>query len=130
MTGTIMIEVSTGELIDRLTILEIRLERVDDPVKRANIVTEHDGVLAVYTAAIVPSDAIDLLRVTLRRINARLWDIEDDLRDCERRGDFGTGFVDLARSVYRTNDQRSAVKREINRLTGSRLVEEKSYTAY
>jgi Family of unknown function (DUF6165) len=123
-----LIEISTGELIDRLTILEIRMDRVSDPAKRANVAVEYDLVAAVYAAS-VPRD-VAVLKDRLRQINETLWDVEDRLRDCERRADFGPAFVELARSVYINNDLRAAVKREINVATGSRLIEEKSYPDY
>jgi hypothetical protein len=130
MTGTISIEISPAELIDKLTILEIRLDRIDDPCKRANIVLEHSLVANLYASSIAPLERLTALKAGLRRANEKLWEIEDNIRDCERRGDFGPAFVELARSVYKTNDQRSILKREINHLLGSRLMEEKSYQAY
>ena len=123
------IEVSAGELIDKLTILDIKLERIVDPAKRANIARERE-VLASALAQAAPSDIVTALTGDLRAINETLWDIEDDLRDRERQGDFGAAFVALARAVYRTNDERAVLKRRINDATGSRLVEEKSYAAY
>jgi hypothetical protein len=130
MTGTISIEISPAELIDKLTILEIRLDRINDPGKRANVLVEHGLVAGVYASSIAPFERLTALKEGLRRANEQLWEIEDNIRECERRGDFGPTFVELARSVYRTNDQRSFLKREINHLLGSRLMEEKSYQAY
>jgi hypothetical protein len=130
MTGTISIEISPAELIDKLTILEIRLDRINDPGKRANVLVEHSLIASAYASSIAPVERLTALKERLRRANEKLWEIEDNIRECERRGDFGPTFVELARSVYKTNDQRSFLKGEINRLLGSRLMEEKSYQAY
>jgi hypothetical protein len=126
----IEVPISAGELIDKLAILEIKVERIADPKSRANVVRELDALTRVRDRAIGTSPALGRLAVDLKAVNAELWQIEDDLRDCERRGDFGPSFVALARAVYRTNDRRAALKREINMLLGSALVEEKSYTRY
>lgn len=127
MGASVQIEVSVGELVDKLTILELKRERIREPDKLANIEAEYVllvRALDAVRAALAPFDD------ELRAVNARLWEIEDEIRDCERRGDFGPRFIELARSVYRTNDRRSALKREINALSGSTLVEEKSYKPY
>jgi hypothetical protein len=128
--AAIRIDVSPGELIDRLTILEIKRERLQDPQKRANVDREFAALDAAWRAGVRSSDALTALGAELRGVNARLWEIEDEIRDCERRRDFGDRFVALARDVYRQNDRRSALKREINLLLGSSLIEEKSYRAY
>jgi len=130
MGGAIRIEVAPGELIDKLTILEIKRERIQDPAKLANVEIELAALQSAYDAAIPASPALLALRAQLRDVNARLWDIEDEIRDCEREQDFGPKFIALARAVYRTNDQRSRIKREINLLLGSSLIEEKSYQPY
>jgi hypothetical protein len=130
MGGAIRIEVAPGELIDKLTILEIKRERIKDPAKLANIAVEFAALQSAYDAAIRTSDALQGLRAQLRDVNSRLWVIEDDIRDCEREQDFGPRFIELARAVYRTNDRRSEIKREINLLLGSSLIEEKSYRPY
>ena len=122
-----MIEVAPGELIDKLTILAIKLDRIDDPAKRANVRREHEMLARAHPGDVAPLDA---LTAELRAVNASLWEIEDRIRDCERLGDFGADFVALARAVYKTNDRRAALKRAINDTLGSRLVEEKSYRAY
>ncbi len=118
--------VSAGELLDKIAILRIKAERIADPGKVANVRRE---LIALEAAAgAVPSGpALAALEAELRAVNEALWDIEDDIRAHDARGDFGEGFVRLAQAVYRTNDRRAALKREINRLTGSALVEEKSY---
>lgn len=122
------VPVSIGELVDKLTILEIKSERFSDPQKLANVRRDRAGLDAKLAPLLDP--ALTELKHTLRTINETLWEIEDEIRDCERRKDFGARFVELARSVYRTNDRRAATKREIDELTGSELVEEKSYAAY
>ena len=128
--ATVTIEISPGELIDKITILEIKTERITDAAKRANVRTELETLVASRDAALAASPELTELSGELKRINEALWEIEDDIRDHERAGDFGSGFIDLARAVYRTNDHRSEVKRRINELLGSRLIEEKSYAEY
>jgi hypothetical protein len=128
--GTLRIDVSPGELLDKISILEIKVERISDPEKRNNVRHELDVMCAARDAAIAPDDEIKRLCDALRQVNEALWVVEDDLRDCERRDDFGAEFVKLARSVYRTNDRRAALKREINQRLGSSLIEEKAYAPY
>ena len=125
----ILVPISPGELLDKITILEIKLARIADPAKLANVRRELEALGAVE-ATLGPADSLPALRQSLRAINETLWEIEDDIRDCERAGDFGPRFVELARAVYHTNDRRAAVKREVNLALGSRLIEEKSYAAY
>ncbi len=130
MPTTVTAEIAPGELIDKITILEIKLERITDAAKLANVRAEWDVLSASRDANLAASDALSGLAARLKEINERLWVIEDDIRDCERAQDFGDTFIELARSVYRTNDQRAQTKREINELLGSTLMEEKSYAAY
>jgi hypothetical protein len=127
---SVSIEIAPGELIDKITILEIKLERIKDGDKLANVRQEHDTLVQSRDAAIEAPPELDLLSAELKAANEALWDIEDDIRDCERQKDFGEPFVQLARSVYISNDKRAALKREINELLGSSLIEEKSYAAY
>ena len=127
---SISIEVSAGELVDKITILVIKLERMSDPAKLSNVRKEYDMLMDVYRNEIGEGRELVLLRERLKEVNAALWDIEDEIRDFERRKDFGEKFVELARTVYRTNDRRASLKREINDLLKSVLVEEKSYSAY
>lgn len=126
----IRVPVSPGELLDKLTILEIKLERIEDAAKRANVAREHAELSAVAAEHVPQTPEIAALRSALREVNEALWEIEDEIRDCERAGDFGARFVELARSVYITNDRRAALKKEINLALGSELVEEKSYARY
>ena len=127
MSGTVMIETAAGELIDKITILQIKSERIADPTKLANVHAELATLCAGRDQALATSPELDRLTAALKAVNTELWQIEDEIRGCERSGDFGPRFVALARSVYRTNDRRAELKRQINTLLGSRLVEEKSY---
>jgi len=117
-------------MIDKITILEIKLERIEDADKLANVTLEWETLCAARDAAIEATDELKRLSAELKQANERLWQIEDDIRDCERAKDFGDKFVGLARAVYVTNDKRSVVKRDINDHLGSSLVEEKSYADY
>jgi len=126
----VSIAVSTGELVDKVTILEIKSERIADAAKLANVGRELAGLRTHLAPLLDAHPALAGIKARLREINETLWDVEDDIRDCERRKDFGQRFVELARSVYKTNDRRAAVKREVDLLTASDLLEEKSYAAY
>lgn len=126
----VLIEVGPGELIDKITILEIKSERMTDAAKLRNVRIELDTLAATRDGHIEPSDEMARLTAELKSINEELWVIEDDIRDCERNGDFGPEFIRLARAVYVTNDRRADVKKKINLLLGSTIVEEKSYAAY
>ena len=126
----LQIPVSAGELIDKITILEIKMERIDDAGKLSNVRRELQALRQVWQSIAPAPEGLDVMESELKRINETLWVIEDDIRECERRADFGDRFVELARLVYVTNDQRAAVKRAVNRLLGSELIEEKSYRDY
>jgi Tfp pilus assembly protein PilF len=126
----ITVEIAPGELIDKITILEIKSERITDAGKLHNVRVELETLAAARDREIAASPQLDELTAQLKAANAALWDIEDDIRDCERDKDFGPQFIELARSVYRTNDRRAALKRQINELLGSKLIEEKSYADY
>ena len=130
MAISISVEVSPGELIDKITILGIKLERIEDEDKLKNVKLEWETLTRARDEAIEATPELEKLMAGLKEFNERLWEIEDDIRDCERNKDFGDRFVELARGVYVNNDQRSRLKREINELLGSRLIEEKSYAAY
>ncbi|PTN10174.1 DUF6165 family protein [Mangrovibacterium marinum] len=121
------IEVSNGEIADKLTIIEIKLDNIKDEKKLSNLRNEFN-VLDEAVSKIIAKD--HPLYLELLTINKQLWDIEDRIRELEKAKDFGPGFIDVARSVYFTNDKRSDVKRQINELTGSDLIEEKSYEDY
>ena len=124
------VPISVGELVDKVTILEIKSEKIEDAAKRTNIRRELDALTGVLKPLVAATPGIAPLKAELRTINETLWQIEDDIRDCERKRDFGAAFVELARAVYQTNDRRAATKRKIDDLTGSELVEEKSYAPY
>ncbi len=119
--------ISAGELIDKMTILEIKAEHFRDSEKLAHVRQELELLRTVWRQSIEPSPQLEEVTSQLASINRELWRIEDAVRLCEREQDFGPRFVELARSVYRNNDRRCDLKRRINELTGSQLVEEKSY---
>jgi len=124
--GAAFAPIAFGELVDKISILEIKSDRIADPAKIANVRRE----LAVLDAVLANFDlghGFAELKAELRRINETLWDLEDEVRKCEREKDFGALFIEAARGIYKTNDRRAAVKRELNELAGSSLLEEKSY---
>jgi hypothetical protein len=127
---SILVEIAAGELIDKITILEIKLEHIRDPGKCANIRCEYDLLTDALRREIAPSETLSRLTAALKDVNAQLWRIEDAIRAQERAATFGPEFIALARSVYRSNDKRAELKREINALLNSAIVEEKSYAAY
>ena len=125
------VEVSNGELLDKLSILELKLKNIKDNGKLINIKNEHGGLSPLCNNLFDNyGNELRSLYAKLSEINAELWKIEDDIRECERNKDFGDEFVRLARAVYFTNDKRSDVKKSINLLTESGFVEEKSYEDY
>ncbi len=126
----ISVPVSPGEVVDKITILEIKAERITDAEKLRNVRTELDLLVQVWETVSVDTGAIPPLKETLKNINQALWDIEDQIRVKELRQEFDQEFIDLARSVYVQNDQRAAIKKQINVLLGSRIQEEKSYVEY
>jgi hypothetical protein len=126
------IEVSNGEILDKHTILKIKLEKITDPVKVANLNKEW-MILTPIVQEIVTACNNDLIHIAYQdmlEVNRKLWQIEDEIRDCEKTNDFGEEFIKLARAVYWTNDDRNLVKKRIDNLTGSNLTEEKSYADY
>ncbi len=127
---SVLVPVSWGEIIDKITILEIKAERLTDAAKLANVNKELGELVAVREREFPAHAGLAVLSAELKAINEALWVIEDDIRDCERAKDFSQKFIDLARAVYVTNDQRAASKRKVNDLLGSALVEEKSYAPY
>ena len=122
--------ISVGELFDKITILEIKALRIADEAKRSNVARELAVLRAAADESLQLSDEGLKFVDELRRVNGLLWDVEDGIRDCERNKDFGGRFVELARSVYHHNDRRALLKKQLNELTGSSLIEEKSYTPY
>lgn len=126
----ILIPISPGELLDKITILEIKSERIESAEKKANVNNELSMLTKVWTDAVTEDSEITSMRSELKNINEALWDIEDDIRDEERAKRFSEKFIELARSVYVTNDQRADVKKRINVYLKSDIVEEKSYQDY
>ena len=125
----ILVPISVGELMDKITILEIKSERIKNQGQLENIARELSALRAVRLGG-VDRAVLDKLGAELKRVNAELWDIEDAIRECDARGDFGDAFIRLARAVYRLNDDRARLKKAINLASGSRLVEEKSYKSF
>mgnify|MGYP007032657318 CR=1 FL=1 len=123
----ILVPTSPGELVDKLTILRLKSENIKDQGKLHNVQQELSTLQALADEHLPKSDLLDRLWLKLYGINCDLWVIEDDIRACESRSDFGPAFIALARAVYVTNDERAAIKREINILLDSPLIEEKSY---
>jgi hypothetical protein len=130
MIAEIKVPISPGELVDKITILEIKSARMTDAAKLANVRTELTMLQDTWRTSAYASQDITAQWASLRKINEKLWDIEDDIRDKERARKFDQEYIELARAVYVTNDERAAVKREINTKLGSRIVEEKSYAKY
>ena len=126
----IQIPISPGELLDKITILQIKSERISDPTKVANVNTELAMLSQVWQDNVTIDDTIAALTAELKSINEALWDIEDDIRDEERNKRFSDRFIELARAVYVTNDQRGDAKKKINLHLNSTIVEEKSYQDY
>ena len=126
----ILAPVSFGELLDKIAILQIKSERMQDAAKLANVRKELEALSATWLAHPAAGHDIVELRAALKAVNERLWDIEDDIRRCEQRQDFGAEFVRLARAVYHENDERAAIKKQLNLALGSAYVEEKSYQDY
>lgn len=126
----ILIPVAPGELIDKITILKIKSERMDDPEKLANVRRELELLRQEQSRHIPDDPEIAGMEASLEEVNGRIWDLEDIIRDCDRKKDFGAVFLDTARKIYRTNDERAAIKKQINLHLGSQIVEEKSYAEY
>lgn len=128
--GSVLIEVGAGELIDKITILKIKAQRMTDPAKLRNVNHELTVLTQACRENLAPSAELDRLENELREVNEALWVIEDDIRACEDARDFGPKFIELARAVYIQNDHRASLKKQINDLCGSSIVEEKSYTQF
>ena len=126
----LLVPISPGELLYKITILRIKSARMTDETKLRNVRVELDALEQTWreSGAAVPAVAAD--EAALQKVNEELWDIEDRIRDKERAGEFDAVFIELARSVYVTNDERARFKKNINMTLGSRLVEEKSYQSY
>jgi len=126
----IQVPVSPGEVLDKITILEIKSERISDPDKVANVRRELELLDSTWRQSVEQDETVNRIHTELKTINEALWEIEDDIRDKERAREFDERFIELARSVYVTNDQRANAKKELNVYLGSEIVEEKSYQDY
>ena len=126
----IIVEVSVGELLDKISILEIKKEKIKDPEKLNFITNEHLILKDQVKKNVKSDDKLDQLFQNLKKINTELWVIEDDKRDCEKNKDFGEKFIKLSRDVHFLNDDRAKIKLEINNHTGSKIKEIKEYTSY
>ena len=126
----IIVEVSIGELLDKISILEIKQEKIKDPEKLRFISNEHSILKKQLDDNVKSDDKIRDLFQSLKDINAKLWVIEDDKRQCEKDKDFGEKFIELSRDVHFLNDDRAKIKLEINNYTGSAIKEIKEYTSY
>jgi transcriptional regulator of nitric oxide reductase len=124
------VPVSPGEVLDKITILEIKSERMSDPEKVANVKVELALLQETWANSVSEDSVINDLHAQLKEINEALWEIEDDIRDKERAREFDERFIELARNVYFTNDRRSKIKKDLNLHLGSEIVEEKSYQDY
>ena len=126
----IIVEVSVGELLDKISILEIKKEKIKDPEKLKFISNEHSILNDQLKKNVKSDDKLNKLFQNLKEINAKLWVIEDDKRDCEKNKDFGNKFIKLSRDVHFLNDERAKIKLEMNNHTGSSIKEIKEYTSY
>ena len=127
---TPLIPISWGELFDKITILQIKIENLQEKNALMNVKTEHDQLYTIYVSNFVENEIARNLFNDLKKINQKLWDIEDKIRDKEKSKKFDKEFIELARNVYFTNDERSRIKRNINETFGSKIIEEKSYAEY
>ena len=126
----LQVPVSVGEVLDKITILQIKLAHISDSAKRANVQNELDALLPLVAGDAFTTNQMQGLVAELKAVNEALWDIEDDIREKEAAKIFDAEFIKLARAVYVTNDKRAAIKKQINLETGSALIEEKSYESY
>ena len=126
----LQVPVSVGEVLDKITILQIKLAHISDSAKRVNVQNELDALLPLVAGDAFTTNQMHGLVAELKAVNEALWDIEDDIREKEAAKSFDAEFIKLARAVYVTNDKRAEIKKQINLATGSALVEEKSYESY
>lgn len=125
--NSILVPVAIGELLDKITILEIKADRIDDDAKRRNVRVELDGLWPLWEGLKARHPEMEALKQQLREVNERMWDVQDALRAKEAAQTFDAGFITLARAVATTNGERVGLKNDINRVAGSRFVEEKQY---
>ena len=126
----ILSEISAGELLDKISILEIKLERIKDKNSQEEIIKEYNILKETQNSSIEFTDKIQELFESIKETNLNLWEIEDKIRICEKNKDYGKNFIELARGVYFTNDKRSKIKSEINKILGSNIKEMKQYVKY
>ena len=126
----ILTEISAGELLDKISILEIKLEKISNKESKAEISKEYDILKKVQASSIKMTKEIEDLLIRVKEVNLNLWNIEDKLRICEKNNDFGKTFIELARGVYFNNDKRAKIKSEINQILGSNIKEIKQYVKY
>ena len=126
----LQVPVSVGEVLDKITILQIKLAHISDAAKRTNIQNELDALLPLVAGDAFTTNQMQGLVAELKAVNEALWNIEDDIREKEAAKSFDAEFIKLARAVYVTNDKRAEIKKQINLETGSALIEEKSYESY
>ena len=126
----LLVPISPSELLDKITILKIKSERIDDPKKVVNIRHELELLSKIWFDSVKEDEVIANFHQQLKTINEKLWEIEDDIRDEDRQNRFGERFIELARAVYITNDKRAQIKKDVNLYLGSEIVEEKSYQDY
>jgi len=129
-SAAILVEVGAGELLDKITILLIKAEKISDPAKLANIKREFEALSPSRKRLIDTYAEVEVLEAELKAVNEALWGIEDDIRECESRKDFGPSFIELARSVYIQNDKRAELKKKINIVCEANIIEEKSYHGF
>ena len=126
----ILTEISAGELLDKISILEIKLEKIKDKNSQEEIKKEYKILKEIQNSSIKYEDRIKNLINSIKEVNIKLWDAEDKLRICEKNKDFGKSFIELAREIYFNNDKRSKIKSEINKILGSNIKEIKQYVKY
>lgn len=126
----IKVPISIGDLIDKITILQVKLEKIDDPSKKENVSYELDLLMKIFKKKVPQSPHLQELSSALKEVNNKLWDIENGTRSKAAKKEFDYEFIELAQNVYINNNHRHELKREINMITGSRIIEEKQYAAY
>ena len=126
----ILSEISAGELLDKISILEIKLEKINDKTSLDELNKEHKALKETQNASIEDSEKIQRLFEDIKEVNLKLWKIEDEIRDCENNKDFSQKFIELARNVYFNNDKRAKIKAEIKKTLGSNIKEIKQYSNY
>ena len=121
------VEISPGELIDKITVLEIKSERISDPARLKNVQTELDILQETRNKHVSDLPELEMLTKRLREANLKIWDLSDRIRELGEKGDFGEEFADVSWQIHLVNDERAAIKKQINLMQGSRIIEEKSY---